>query len=172
MQVIPCHTSYIWIDDDHDIWEFVFHVFCVSVCSQVCLHTCTACVQVELRKREQQLERQSERLNVSQRVIAEQEEELAEVTKELEETERENTRLRHSMEKMLEETDYSRQAAHHTHCSCAWPVRDFLLPLFKIMAIMVESQASWTKTNTRNMKCVFVWSGVHYVALTPLDLGL
>ncbi|XP_056260329.1 outer dense fiber protein 2 isoform X3 [Seriola aureovittata] len=64
--------------------------------------------EVELRKREQLLERQSERLSVSQRVIAEQEEELAEVTKELEETERENTRLRQSMEKMMEETDYSR----------------------------------------------------------------
>ncbi|XP_076614989.1 outer dense fiber protein 2 [Chaetodon auriga] len=64
--------------------------------------------EVELRKKEQLLERQSEQLNVSQRVIAEQEEELAEVTKELEETERENTRLRQSMEKMLEETDYTR----------------------------------------------------------------
>ncbi|XP_040915573.1 outer dense fiber protein 2 isoform X2 [Toxotes jaculatrix] len=64
--------------------------------------------EVELRKREQLLERQSEQLSVSQRVIAEQEEEIAEVTKELEETERENTRLRQSMEKMLEETDYSR----------------------------------------------------------------
>lgn len=92
----------------------------------MCLHTCTACVQVELRKREQQLERQSERLNVSQRVIAEQEEELAEVTKELEETERENTRLRHSMEKMLEETNYSRQAAHHTLFLCLTCQRLFI----------------------------------------------
>uniref|UniRef100_A0A665VUC8 Outer dense fiber protein 2 n=1 Tax=Echeneis naucrates TaxID=173247 RepID=A0A665VUC8_ECHNA len=66
--------------------------------------------EVELRKKEQLLERQSERLSVSQRLIAEQEEELAEVTKELEETERENTRLRQSMEKMLKETDHSRQA--------------------------------------------------------------
>ncbi|XP_070780366.1 outer dense fiber protein 2 isoform X3 [Enoplosus armatus] len=64
--------------------------------------------EVELRKKEQLLERQSERLSVSQRVITEQEEELAEVTKELEETERENARLRQSMEKMLEETDHSR----------------------------------------------------------------
>ncbi|XP_042251833.1 outer dense fiber protein 2 [Thunnus maccoyii] len=64
--------------------------------------------EVELRKKEQLLERQSEQLSVSQRVIAEQEEELAEVTKELEETERENSRLRQSMEKMLEDTDYSR----------------------------------------------------------------
>uniref|UniRef100_A0A8D3AB43 Outer dense fiber protein 2 n=1 Tax=Scophthalmus maximus TaxID=52904 RepID=A0A8D3AB43_SCOMX len=64
--------------------------------------------EVELRKREQLLERQSEKLSVSQRVIAEQEEELAEVTKELQETERENSRLRHSMEKMMEDTDYSR----------------------------------------------------------------
>uniref|UniRef100_A0A671Y1E4 Outer dense fiber protein 2 n=1 Tax=Sparus aurata TaxID=8175 RepID=A0A671Y1E4_SPAAU len=64
--------------------------------------------EVELRKKEQQLERQSEQLTVSHRVIAEQEEELAEVTKELQQTERENTRLRQSMEKMLEESDYSR----------------------------------------------------------------
>uniref|UniRef100_UPI003AB0E06D outer dense fiber protein 2 n=1 Tax=Centroberyx gerrardi TaxID=166262 RepID=UPI003AB0E06D len=64
--------------------------------------------EVELRRKEQLLERRSEQLSVSQRVIAEQEEELAEVTKELEVTERENTRLRQSMEKILEETDYSR----------------------------------------------------------------
>ncbi|XP_060928890.1 outer dense fiber protein 2 [Limanda limanda] len=61
--------------------------------------------EVELRKREQQLERRSEQLSVSQRVIAEQEAELMEVTKELEDTERENTRLRLSMEKWLEESD-------------------------------------------------------------------
>lgn len=65
-------------------------------------------MQVELHKKEQQLERQSERLSVSQRVIAEQEEELAEVAKELEITERENTLLRESMEKILEENNYSR----------------------------------------------------------------
>lgn len=69
------------------------------------LHPCV-CAQVELRKKEQLLERQSEQLSVSQRVIAEQEEELADVTKELKETERENTLLRQSIEKMLEETDY------------------------------------------------------------------
>lgn len=63
---------------------------------------------MELRKKEQQLERQSERLSVSQRVIAEQEEELAEVAKELEITERENTLLRESMEKILEENNYGR----------------------------------------------------------------
>lgn len=63
-----------------------------------------------MQKKEHILERQSEQLSVSQRVIAEQEEELAEVTKELKETERENTRLRQSMEKMLysEETEYNR----------------------------------------------------------------
>ncbi|AWP14820.1 putative outer dense fiber protein 2-like [Scophthalmus maximus] len=70
--------------------------------------------EVELRKREQLLERQSEKLSVSQRVIAEQEEELAEVTKELQETERENSRLRHSMEKMMEDTDYSRSERDNT----------------------------------------------------------
>ncbi|XP_064164289.1 outer dense fiber protein 2 [Anguilla rostrata] len=64
--------------------------------------------EVKLQKKEQLLERQSEQLNASQRLIAEQEEELAEVTKELEVTERENSRLRLSMEKMQEETDYSR----------------------------------------------------------------
>ncbi|KAJ8384905.1 hypothetical protein AAFF_G00197130 [Aldrovandia affinis] len=64
--------------------------------------------EVKLQKKEQLLERQSEQLSVSQRVIAEQQEELAEVTKELEVTERENSRLRLSMEKMQEETDYSR----------------------------------------------------------------
>lgn len=68
----------------------------------------TCVLQVELRKKEQQLERQCERLNVSQRVIAEQEEELAEVAKELEISERENTLLRESMEKILEENNYSR----------------------------------------------------------------
>ncbi|KAK6304978.1 hypothetical protein J4Q44_G00237580 [Coregonus suidteri] len=61
--------------------------------------------EVELRRKEQLLERQSEKLSASRRVIEEQEEELAEVAKELEVTERENSRLRHSMEKMLEETD-------------------------------------------------------------------
>ncbi|XP_041753529.1 outer dense fiber protein 2 isoform X4 [Coregonus clupeaformis] len=61
--------------------------------------------EVELRRKEQLLERQSEKLSTSQRVIEEQEEELAEVANELEVTERENSRLRHSMEKMLEETD-------------------------------------------------------------------
>lgn len=75
-------------------------------------------MQVELRKKEQQLERQSEQLTVSHRVIAEQEEELAEVTKELQQTERENTRLRQSMEKMLEESDYSRQILYWTHLKC------------------------------------------------------
>lgn len=70
----------------------------------MCVHACV-CVQVELRRKEQLLERQSEKLSASQRVIEEQEEELAEVSKELEVTERENSRLRHSMEKMLEETD-------------------------------------------------------------------
>ncbi|KAM6984658.1 outer dense fiber protein 2 [Aplochiton taeniatus] len=69
--------------------------------------------EVELRKKEKLLERQSVKLNASQRVIEEQEEELAEVTKELEVTERENERLRHSMEKMLEETDGSRDSVQH-----------------------------------------------------------
>lgn len=63
---------------------------------------------MELRKKEQLLKSNTEKLNASQRVISEQEEELAEVTKELEETERENTMLRQSMEKMLEERDYNR----------------------------------------------------------------
>ncbi|XP_026052291.1 outer dense fiber protein 2 [Carassius auratus] len=64
--------------------------------------------EVELRKKEQLLERQSERLSASQRVIAEQEEELAEVARELEATEQENSRLRESMEKMLEGNDLGR----------------------------------------------------------------
>ncbi len=66
------------------------------------------CLQVELRKKEQQLERQSERLSASQRVIAEQEEELAEVARKLEATEQENSRLRESMEKMMEGNDFGR----------------------------------------------------------------
>lgn len=66
------------------------------------------CLQVELRKKEQLLERQSERLSASQRVIAEQEEELAEVGRELEATEQENSRLRESMGKMLVENDFGR----------------------------------------------------------------
>lgn len=70
-------------------------------------------MQVELRKKEQLLERQSEQLTVSQRVIAEQEEELAEVTKELKETEWENTRLRQSMEKMLEDGEYNRLTSYY-----------------------------------------------------------
>uniref|UniRef100_A0A672LYD0 Outer dense fiber protein 2 n=1 Tax=Sinocyclocheilus grahami TaxID=75366 RepID=A0A672LYD0_SINGR len=44
----------------------------------------------------------------SKRVIAEQEEELAEVARELEATEQENSRLRESMEKMLEGNDFRR----------------------------------------------------------------
>ncbi|XP_069025123.1 outer dense fiber protein 2 isoform X1 [Embiotoca jacksoni] len=64
--------------------------------------------EVEMRRKEQLLERRSEQLCVSHRVITEHEEELAKVTKELEETELENTRLRLSMEKMLEESDYNR----------------------------------------------------------------
>lgn len=84
----------------------VTYCLCVSIHIYICT---SVCIQVELRKKEQLLERQSEQLSVSQRVIVEQEEELAEVTKELEETEWENIRLRQSMEKMLEETDYNRQ---------------------------------------------------------------
>lgn len=72
-------------------------------------------LQVELRKKEQQLERQCERLSVSQRVIAEREEELAEVAKELEISERENTLLRESMEKILEENSYSRYLCIRCH---------------------------------------------------------
>ena len=71
------------------------------------------CTQVELRRKEQLFDRQSERLTASHRVIAEQEEELAEVSKELEVTERENSRLRESMEKMLEESDFTRWASEH-----------------------------------------------------------
>uniref|UniRef100_A0A672S1L8 Outer dense fiber protein 2 n=1 Tax=Sinocyclocheilus grahami TaxID=75366 RepID=A0A672S1L8_SINGR len=64
--------------------------------------------EVSSLKNEQLLERQSERLSASQRVIAEQEEELAEVARELEATEQENSRLRESMEKMLEGNDFGR----------------------------------------------------------------
>ncbi|XP_055087505.1 outer dense fiber protein 2 [Periophthalmus magnuspinnatus] len=56
--------------------------------------------EVELKKKEQQLERESEQLSVTQRVVAEQEEELAVVTKKLQQAEHDNTRLRQSMEKM------------------------------------------------------------------------
>uniref|UniRef100_A0A3B3ZHL3 Outer dense fiber protein 2 n=1 Tax=Periophthalmus magnuspinnatus TaxID=409849 RepID=A0A3B3ZHL3_9GOBI len=55
--------------------------------------------EVELKKKEQQLERESEQLSVTQRVVAEQEEELAVVTKKLQQAEHDNTRLRQSMEK-------------------------------------------------------------------------
>lgn len=58
-------------------------------------------MKVELRKKEQLLEKRGEQLTASKRVIEEQEEELAEV-------ERENSMLRQSIEKMREETDYSR----------------------------------------------------------------
>ncbi|KAJ8260995.1 hypothetical protein COCON_G00167180 [Conger conger] len=64
--------------------------------------------EVKLQQKEQLLGLQSEQLSASQRRIAEQKEELAEVAKELEVTERENSRLRLSVEKMQEETDYSR----------------------------------------------------------------
>uniref|UniRef100_A0A9J8BM32 Outer dense fiber protein 2 n=1 Tax=Cyprinus carpio carpio TaxID=630221 RepID=A0A9J8BM32_CYPCA len=64
--------------------------------------------EVSSLKNEQLLSRQSERLSASQRVIAEQEEELAEVAWELEATEQENSRLRESMEKMLEGNDFGR----------------------------------------------------------------
>lgn len=76
-----------------------------------CIYS-SALTQVELRKKEQLLECQSEQLTVSQQVIAEQEEELAEVTKELVETEQKDTQLRQSMEKILEETDYIRQVTY------------------------------------------------------------
>jgi replicative DNA helicase len=72
---------------------------------------------VELRKKEQEL-------SVSQRVIAEQEEELAEVAKELEVTESENSRLRRSMELIMGEgarryagyMDASDQLESEIHC--------------------------------------------------------
>lgn len=102
------------------------HCMGVSVHMYVCA---SACVQVELRKKEQLLERQSEQLSVSQQVIAEQEEELAEVTKELEETERENTRLRQSMEKMMEDTDYNRQY-YTKHICLIWCSVNFLFSFF------------------------------------------
>uniref|UniRef100_A0A8C9W5P6 Outer dense fiber protein 2 n=1 Tax=Scleropages formosus TaxID=113540 RepID=A0A8C9W5P6_SCLFO len=54
------------------------------------------------------LKNESEQLSASQRVIREQEEELAEAAKELEVSEKENSRLRLSMEKIQEETDYTR----------------------------------------------------------------
>ncbi|XP_053734452.1 outer dense fiber protein 2 isoform X1 [Synchiropus splendidus] len=63
--------------------------------------------EVELRKKVKFLEQQSEQLDVSKRVIFEQEEELSEVTKELKETERENIRLRQTVEKMLQESEYT-----------------------------------------------------------------
>lgn len=59
-------------------------------------------VQMERQKRKQMLDRHWEQLSASQRLIADQEEELTEVTKELEATEKENTRLRQSMEKILD----------------------------------------------------------------------
>lgn len=89
--------------------------------------------EVELRKKEQLLERQSEQLSVSQRVIAEQEEELAVVTQELEQTEQENTRLRHSMEKMLEGTD-------HNRFDCLQQGKDALL--VKLMEAEVDGKAA------------------------------
>jgi hypothetical protein len=67
---------------------------------------------VELRKKEQLLVRQSEKLSASQQVIEEQEEELAEVCNELEVTERENSRLRHSMDvgrERLHQQEWTRQ---------------------------------------------------------------
>lgn len=57
---------------------------------------------MERQKRKQMLDRHWEQLSASQRLIADQEEELTEVTKELEATEKENTRLRQSMEKILD----------------------------------------------------------------------
>ncbi|XP_055009571.1 outer dense fiber protein 2 isoform X1 [Boleophthalmus pectinirostris] len=60
--------------------------------------------EVELKKKEQQLQRQSEQLSLSQRVVAEQEEELAVVAKKLQQTEQENTLLRCSIENMSVES--------------------------------------------------------------------
>ncbi|XP_076020095.1 outer dense fiber protein 2 isoform X2 [Genypterus blacodes] len=71
--------------------------------------------EVELRKKEQLLAHQSEQLNTSQCVIADQEVELAEVTKELEETEHENAKLRQSMEKILWENDCNRKERDFQH---------------------------------------------------------
>ncbi|XP_072310231.1 outer dense fiber protein 2 [Eucyclogobius newberryi] len=65
--------------------------------------------EVELKKKEQQLERQSEQLSVSQRVVSEQEEELAVITQKLHQTEQENAQLRHSMEKTPVGINHNRQ---------------------------------------------------------------
>ncbi|KAA0719869.1 Outer dense fiber protein 2 84 kDa outer dense fiber protein [Triplophysa tibetana] len=91
--------------------------------------------EVELRKKEQLIERQSERLNASQRVIDEQEEELAEVARELEATEEENSRLRESMEKMIVDSDFARLER-----SCPQLDKDALLR--KLLEAEMDSNAA------------------------------
>uniref|UniRef100_A0A8C1M7M4 Outer dense fiber protein 2 n=1 Tax=Cyprinus carpio TaxID=7962 RepID=A0A8C1M7M4_CYPCA len=86
-------------------------------------------------EKEQLLERQSERLSATQRVIAEQEEELAEVARELEATEQENSRLRESMEKMLEGNDFGRSERDSLQ-----PDKDVLLR--KLLEAEMDSSAA------------------------------
>uniref|UniRef100_A0A8C1ZJD1 Outer dense fiber protein 2 n=1 Tax=Cyprinus carpio TaxID=7962 RepID=A0A8C1ZJD1_CYPCA len=91
--------------------------------------------EVSSLKNEQLLERQSERLSATQRVIAEQEEELAEVARELEATEQENSRLRESMEKMLEGNDFGRSERDSLQ-----PDKDVLLR--KLLEAEMDSSAA------------------------------
>ena len=64
--------------------------------------------QVNLQEKRQLLERQSEHLDACHRLIGVREEQLAEASKELEESRRANTDLRHSLGQMQEDAEPSR----------------------------------------------------------------
>lgn len=89
--------------------------------------------EVEVKKKEQLFERQSMQLNVSQRIIVEQKQVLAAMTKELQQTEVENAQLRHSMEKMQAGND-------NNSVDCQQPNKDELLS--KLMQAEVDGKAA------------------------------
>lgn len=64
--------------------------------------------QVRLQEKTHLLERRSEHLDACQRLIGVQEEQLAEASKELEESRRANSDLRRSLEQMQEDTEHNR----------------------------------------------------------------
>ncbi|XP_028318589.1 outer dense fiber protein 2 [Gouania willdenowi] len=73
------------------------------------LQTEVGALKIEVEQRKQQLlDIRSEQMSVSRQVMVEQEEKLAHVTKELQQSEQENLHLRQSMEKMMEQADSRR----------------------------------------------------------------
>lgn len=77
-------------------------------CSVSGVTNATALSQVKLQEKKQLLERQSEHLDACQRLIGVREQQLAEASKELEESRRANTDLRRSLEQMQESAEHDR----------------------------------------------------------------